>query len=318
MACEQYKASAPGSIMLFGEHAVLHGEPAIAAAVNKYITVTLRPRQDQVIRIESDQFSSYETTIQAINVESPYRFILAAIHLFIAEMSTGFDLNIQSEFSPTLGLGSSAAVTVASLAVLNQWLNQPITQQQLALQARQIIRAQQGHASGADVVASVYGGVIYYETEPFHVESLTLSHHIGLVYCGYKTKTAEVIKHVNELSLKNTQAYQHYYQQIGRCTRQVKQSLQESQSQQFFSLVEQHQQLQAALGTSDATLEEIISRLRASETVGEVKISGSGLGDCVVAFGDIPTDFQQELKQFNRAKVIPIEITQQGLTTYVD
>lgn len=56
-----YKASAPGSLMLLGEYAVMHDYPALVCAIDKRITVTLVPSDDEVIEIDS-ALGSHHTT----------------------------------------------------------------------------------------------------------------------------------------------------------------------------------------------------------------------------------------------------------------
>ena len=122
MARASFKASAPGSLMLLGEHAVLHGQPALVCAVNRRIHVSLAPRNDGAIRITSS-LGRYSASIDRIKPAKSFRFVVAAIRRFGRKLTTGFDLRIDSEFSHKIGFGSSAAVTVATLAVLSKWLN---------------------------------------------------------------------------------------------------------------------------------------------------------------------------------------------------
>ena len=58
-----WHASAPGKLMILGEYAVLEGHPAIVAAITRRITVTLEPRPDQILHIQSD-LANHQTTIQ--------------------------------------------------------------------------------------------------------------------------------------------------------------------------------------------------------------------------------------------------------------
>ena len=107
------RASAPGSIMITGEHAVVYGHRAIVAAVEQRITADLTPRSDRIVTIRSGIAATLETSLDELAEGGTYKFVLAAIALHRDKLATGFDLSITSEIDPTLGLGSSAAVTVA-------------------------------------------------------------------------------------------------------------------------------------------------------------------------------------------------------------
>ena len=122
MARASFKASAPGSLMLIGEHAVLHGHTALVCAVNRRIEVLLKERADSEIRIASN-LGQCKTTLARLELPRSFRFIAAAIRLFRSRLTTGFSLEVRTGFSHTVGLGSSAAVTVATIAALSAWLS---------------------------------------------------------------------------------------------------------------------------------------------------------------------------------------------------
>lgn len=108
-----YRAKAPGSLMLLGEYAVLHGKTAIVAAIDKFILVSLTPRNDNTIHIYS---SLGELTADRRQLQSlpPFEFVLTA--LASKKLPTGCDVMIESDLPSAIGLGSSAAVTIALLA----------------------------------------------------------------------------------------------------------------------------------------------------------------------------------------------------------
>src|SRR5689334_7689388 len=114
--CMKYRASAPGSLMLLGEYAVLYGKPAIVCAVEKRMTVTLTPRTDQRIIIDSARLGHYETDLATLKIEKPFLFVLGALKHFQTKCRRGFNIEITAEFCDQIGFGSSAAVTVATLA----------------------------------------------------------------------------------------------------------------------------------------------------------------------------------------------------------
>ena len=196
MVSKTYQAKIPGSIMLFGEHAVLYGSYAIATTVNQFITVTLTPRSDSTIVINSE-LGKLELQISNIEIKSPFQFVLAAIENYGKKLSSGFDLNIESDFSDKLGLGSSAAVTVATISVIEEWLHKKPVSLKLFKLAKQVVQKVQGVGSGTDIAASVYGGTVAYKMKPLFIEKLTHNLSVKIIYSGSKTPTVEVVKFVS-------------------------------------------------------------------------------------------------------------------------
>ena len=214
-----FSANAPGSIMLLGEHGVLHGGAAISASINQRITVTITPNTSNTISIES-ALGSFSCDKDNIPVVHPFTFILTALKPF--SFSSGFTLRITSEFSETVGLGSSAAVVVATLKCISAWQDLAWSQKKLLQESISVIHAVQGLGSGADCAASVYEGVIYYKMQPCIVEKLPHKPTICLVYTGYKTKTADVIAFVATLYQQAPSLYNTLYQKINECAEQGK------------------------------------------------------------------------------------------------
>lgn len=286
-----YKATSPGSIMLMGEHAVVYGHPALACAIDRFITVTLRPRTDKRIHITSENFPAYQTDIAHLNISTPYQFVLTAIFAVQTQLTQGFDLVITSNMSHQQGLGSSAAVTVATVKVLAEFLQQPLTQTELLLQARAVVRKVQGLGSGTDVAASVYGGIVFYKPEPLEVTKLDIKLPLSLVYCGMKTPTANVIAKVRDRYELCPQLISAIFIQIGHCVMQAYQALIQQDFVKLGMIMNIHQGLQVSLGVSNRLLEELLEDLRRHPKILGAKISGSGLGDCVLGLGEIEPDY---------------------------
>ncbi|TAK77140.1 MAG: hypothetical protein EPO11_03090, partial [Gammaproteobacteria bacterium] len=176
----QLKASAPGSLMLLGEYAVLYGKPALVCAVDKRITVTLTPRTDERIEIHSELHGHYATTLSDVTIEKPFQFVLGALKHYQTRLKRGCDIKIVSDFSDQVGLGSSAAVTAATLAAIITWLNIKISPLELIRQGRDVIRQVQGMGSGADIAAAILGGIVGYQPQPLSAEKLSTLHPISV------------------------------------------------------------------------------------------------------------------------------------------
>jgi len=270
--------------MLFGEHAVLHGRLAIVCAIDRRLRVTLKPRRDTTLRIAS-ALGPLETDVRRPATDPRFRFALAAIERFRDRLDKGFDLEFESDFPPTIGFGSSAAATVATLAALHAWLGPRAAPPAIAAEGREVVRAVQGAGSGADVAASALGGVLACRAEPPATARLGHDLPLAAVYAGYKTPTPEVIARVEAARSANPPLYDALYDAIELVSQEASGALTSRDWPGLGRLMNVGHGLMEALGVSDARLAAIAHALRACPGVHGAKISGSGLGDCVVALG---------------------------------
>jgi mevalonate kinase len=279
-----FKATAPGSLMLLGEYAVLEGGYALVAAVNRCMSVVLKPREDTLITIKSD-LGYYECDRANIEVNAPFQFVLSILKKYKKSLPSGCDLSIESEFSDQIGLASSAAVTVATLTALHAWLNDWITNEELIYEAREIVREVQGVGSGADVVACVLGGVVGYCAEPFEVEEFSYTHPLTVVYSGRKTKTKDAIHFVEDRFSTDPDLYEQIKEAINECAQAGMQAVRNNNHAELGMAMNDQQELMEELGVNTPMLKEIIDNLKEDPAILGAKISGSGLGDCVVGLG---------------------------------
>lgn len=276
-------ASAPGSIMISGEHAVVYGHPAIVAAIMPRVHVRLETNEEGKIRIHS-VLGDYESDAEDLRPDQRLRFVLACLALY--PRSSGITLEIDSRIDHTSGLGSSAAVTVATLGVLarhNGAATAPLT---LHRQAWRLVRRLQGRGSGADLAASLWGGIMAYRTHPqVHIEQLPRPPvMIGLSHCGYKTATAEVLALIARRMAQAPERYRRMYREMGDTTEVTICAARDNDWPVFYRALDRYAAHMRALGVCDATLAEMITAARAHRDTQASKISGSGLGDAIVTF----------------------------------
>lgn len=308
----QLKAHAPGSMMLLGEYGVLYGKQALVCAIDKRITVTLTPRDDHAVIVHSDLHGDYQTSLLDLPIASPYPFVMGALKQYQARLKRGCDIHIESGFSDKIGFGSSAAVTVATLAAIVTWQNIRVTPLDLVRQGRNVIRLVQGVGSGADVAASVFGGIVSYRAQALSAEKFSLTHPITALYAGYKTKTADAIKIVQKRFASHPQLFRELCNAIGQCAAEGMQVLRREDWQGLGLLMNIQQGLMESLGVSTPQLHQMIETLRQQKNMMGAKISGSGLGDCVIGLGEVAADFTCDVKQQNTL-VIPVQMTLMGV-----
>ena len=309
MDSKSYKVSVPGSLMLFGEHAVLCGKQAVVAAINHYIHVELTPRSDRNIRIVSSEFGEHNVTLDEFIITKPYDYVLTAIKQYLNKTNCGFLLRIKSEFPADIGFGSSASVTVATLGVLAIWLKGKAPDlMRLYKQAVGVVRAVHGVGSGADVAASVFGGAIAYKMTPLKIQKLNADLPLIAIYSGWKTPTFEVIAAVEKKRAQFPTIFADLYVAIDRCARAAIAAIKKNDLAGLGKLMDIQQGLQDALGVNNATLAELIFTLRAMPNIYGAKISGAGQGDCVIGLGKI------NMQQKSGVKPIDVAISEAGFT----
>jgi len=306
MACKFYKASAPGSLMLMGEHAVLHGFPAIVSAIDKSIHVELKELDEPLLNIDS-ALGHKTYFLNALAIEKPFQFILGAVIYFLPQIKKGLAITVESEFSHTLGLGSSASITVAMVAVLHRYLNIN-DREQLFVDARAIMRKVQGRGSGADIAASTFGGTVYYRQKDNTHEQLPHNPLLLLSYCGYKTPTTEVIAHLEKCFENDRDRLNRYYREIAELTEAGRAAIQNKDWKKLGELFSKHRKVMKQMGLETPELTKVIDVLLEIDQVWGAKISGSGLGDCAVAIRGPLCKAYDKIES-----IIPVMITKKGV-----
>lgn len=286
----QIIASAPGSIMVTGEHAVVYGHRAIVAAVDQRITITLTPRKDETICLRSEIAPPHQGDLQNPGQSDAYRFVLAAISSYRDRLSAGFEMVIASQINPHLGLGSSAAVTITCLGALARLASAPL--EPLHDQALSIIRHLQGRGSGADLAASLHGGMLAYRAPPNgEIIPLPEAPELSLKYVGYKTPTSEVLRLIARNMAADPERFDKLYREMGREADVAIQAAQRRDWAAFGLSLTRYQSHMEDLGVCDEPLGQIIGQARQDASVLAAKISGSGLGDCVLCLGAVAPGF---------------------------
>ncbi len=343
--------SAPGSLMLLGEHAVLHGRRALVCAIDKRITVSrFHPPSpegsgatgslEKTLKINS-ALGTYQAPLSALEDHPDFRFVLDAVKQYPLEQ--GVELKIESEFSSDIGFGSSAAVTVATHAALMKLCSgslgefappvesenagratPPAEPYKMELFKRSLatIRRVQGCGSGADVAASVFGGVVAYRANPLEIQrvgsergifdarsdSPSVTFPLTAVYSGSKMKTVDVIRHLEERRARNAETFEKIFDRMDASVGEV--------INDFASLGEMlilNQKLMEEMGLCNDALSEIIAQFK--EQGIPAKISGSGLGDCAVGLA-APTGLMfsnRQNKPFGDYPVYALRVDPQGV-----
>ena len=157
-------ASAPGKIILFGEHFVVHGTPAILAAIDKRVTVTSSFTDNNTIRVNSELGTLEVPISSSYEVKSEFRpFVYLANKMVGSNQNVnGLEITINSDIPIGVGLGSSSACCVAATASIYGLFKKLSSEElvEISIEAEKTIFPD---TSGADCTVCTYGGMIVYD-----------------------------------------------------------------------------------------------------------------------------------------------------------
>ncbi len=209
-------SSAPGKVYLFGEHAVVYGEPAVPCAIEVRAQVTAEQRTDGKLRVHADDLSldgftvEYDGTAgEHPHVDAPESLLMAAtqyvdgaieqVYDVTDEDDIGFDVTIESDIPLGAGLGSSAAVVVSAIDAATRELGVTLEPDEIAERAYRTEHAvQDGQASRADTFCSATGGAVRVEGDDCRaIDAPDLPLVIG--FDGGAGDTGELVSGVRDL-----------------------------------------------------------------------------------------------------------------------
>ena len=172
-------------MFLFGEHAVVYGKPGIAMAIRPMVYVTVRRAR------------------RPHAVSSPY------IQNCFTDMGVSGSVYINSQIPSSSGLGSSAAVTVATLSAINDEFQLEKTRDDIAEMAFAIEKkVQKGRASPTDTTVSSYGGIVLITgTSRRRLPPINLHIVIGDTLISHNT--SQMVEQVSELKKKHPDIVNH-------------------------------------------------------------------------------------------------------------
>lgn len=265
--------SAPGKLLLMGDHAVVYGRPCLVTAVDARLRVTIEHQSGNDIQIVAPQAPNTRFISHAV----------AAAQGAWGMSCAGLKITTESMFSSWYGLGSSSAVTVATIVALSKFLKRNDTQKELFLLARQVVLDVQGAGSGFDVAAAVFGGTVYYEKIPPTLDPVsvgTLPLVIG--YTGAKADTTRLVQDVARKREREPEKVDRIFDAIAALVVQAKHRMKQGEWDHVGKLFDFNQEYLRDLGVSSEKLESLILAAKQAGAWG-AKLSGAGGADCMIA-----------------------------------
>jgi mevalonate kinase len=310
-------ASAPGKVILFGEHAVVFHKPALAMAVDRRARVEVRKTDQNNIFIEIPDLDVEGTLPRGGKLETSgsgktgiLRYITQALKLMGVE--GGVEVKVELEIPIGAGLGSSAAITVATLAALGQLTGRKLDKGELARQAHQVELEVQGAASPMDTAVSTHGGIVYL-TRDGEAQNLKSKGKMPLVvaYTSYRGNTGELVAGVRKRRDSYPEVVDPILEAMEMVSQRARQALLEGEDQVLGDLLNINHGLLDALGVNTPELSRMVYQARRAGAIGS-KITGAGGGGSIIAYA--PGKVQKVLSKLQEEEeAFLVELSPQGV-----
>jgi len=274
-------ASAPGKIILFGEHFVVHGTKAILAAINKRVTVTSTFTENKTIKVNS-QLGTIEVPISSSyeEVESEFRpFVYLANKIINSEQNvSGLEITIDSDIPIGVGLGSSSACCVAAAASISELFNELSSEEilKMSIEAEKTIFPD---TSGADCTVCTYGGMIEYPSIEKIGNTFDLNLLIANSMIPHNTKNS--VEKVNKFKENDEERFSQLCNLENGLIDEVIIAMKNNDTTTLGSKMSENQKYLEEIQVSNDTLRDMISSL--NEISLGSKITGAGDGGCIIA-----------------------------------
>ena len=311
-------ASAPGKIILFGEHFVVYGNKAILCAIDKRVKVTSTITEDDKIDITSNIGKISISKSKSLDeIKSPFLPFIYLSKEMISRFNHpgGISVTIESSIPSGIGLGSSSACCVAAAASISGLFNNYSKEEivNLAIEAEKTIFED---TSGADCTVCTYGGIMEYDKKNgFKKIEAALNFPLVIVNSGIPHSTNKVVNKVNEFKKKNESIFSSLCEKETELVDNVILSLKNKDLASLGKIMSKNQEYLEKLGVSNNVLRNMIEI--ANETSFGSKITGAGLGGCIISCVDEsslnPTIKNLKSKNYD---CFPVKIDSQGLDTF--
>jgi mevalonate kinase len=278
------KSSAPAKIILFGEHAVVYGRPALAVPVTQvHADVDISDSDRLGIWINASDVNLH-AEVNTLLSDHP---LASVIHnfLFLARQSPfpNLEIDIHSTIPVASGLGSGAAVTVALVRALSSHLNYPMTDEQVNAFTFEIERLHHGTPSGIDNTVITYARPVYFvRGKPIETFSVGQPFTLVIGDTGISAPTKASVGDVRRFWEADQAKWEGVFDEIGRIAIQARNAIEEGNKKALGELMNQNHVLLQQMTVSSPELDRLVAAACEAGALG-AKMSGGGRGGNMIA-----------------------------------
>jgi mevalonate kinase len=274
--------TAPGKVILFGEHAVVYGRPALAAPVRQVgaTAVVEEGAQGEGLVIDARDLG------ERITLGCDGHPLAEVARLALAELGRSepdWRVRISSTIPIASGMGSGAAVSAALARAISAAADRPLSPETISAIVYEVERLHHGTPSGVDNTVIAYGQPVYFKRgqtpQPFAIGApFTLA--IGDTGIASPTKVA--VGDVRAAWQREPARYEALFDEVAAVVEAARQTIAQGKVDQLGPLMDENHRLLREIGVSSGELERLVEAARSAGATG-AKLSGGGRGGNMIA-----------------------------------
>ncbi len=277
------RASAPGKVILFGEHAVVYGQPALAVPVTQVQATAVVQPSDSGLLIEARNVGRRYGLADA----PPDDPLAAAVRLTLSRLAVrtppAVALVVESTIPIASGLGSGAAVCTAVVRALANYLNYPITNPEVSSIVFETEKLLHGTPSGIDNTVVAYGQPVYFvKGQPPELFTVAQSFQLLIADTGLPSLTKLAVADVRAAYEKEPDRYTQLFNAIGDIASEARTLIETGHPTELGPLMNRNHALLHEIGVSCPELEALVTAAQDAGALG-AKLSGGGRGGNMLA-----------------------------------
>jgi len=305
-------ASAPGKIILFGEHAVVYGRPALAVPVNQVKAVCRIEANlpGQGIHIVAQDLGQ-QFKCQANLADNPF---LVAIQKTLSTLALpsppDLILTLTSTIPIARGLGSGAAISTAIVKALTKHLNQPLPPQTISDIVFEVEKIHHGTPSGIDNTVVAFAQPIFFQKgQP--IERLKVGTPLTFVIgdTGIQSPTHKVVGDLRARREQDLKRYDDYFDEIMALVMEARPAIEQGNLAIIGQCMTKNHMILDRLGISSPRLNDLVEAALGAGALG-AKLSGAGWGGNMIALvhPDQAESMTQVLRSAGAVQIITTEL----------
>ncbi len=282
---KRVSSSACGKIILFGEHAVVYGRPAIAVPVTQVqATAIVEPGEHGLIIHAADIDQSFE--VEGKNSIDPLATI---VNLTLEHLNCPLPdlaITVRSTIPIASGLGSGAAVSTAIVRALAQWFAARLDDAEVNALVYEVEKLYHGTPSGIDNTVIAYQRPVYFiRGQGIQTFKVAQPFRVAIGNTGVASPTKITVGDVRKGWEGERARYEAWFDRIGAIVQQARAAIESGAIEQLGLLMDQNQVLLRELDVSSIELERLILAAKQAGAIG-AKLVGGGRGGNMIALVD--------------------------------